>query len=190
MAPAHARRLREEEREEGFSLIETVIAITVIFGALLMLLSTALVGLAGASLGRQRQSANAIANQILEQVRALPYETVGQGLDDTKLAQDPNIVACADGEYYFERCPSSDPLAEQVVHSVGLADVVPLTPNKGSVGPPTYPNTFTWRSYVTKARGMPQAGAYRVSAIVSWSPSAQGGASSAVRAQTLIFRPG
>lgn len=185
-----ARWRQAQALEDGFSLLEVVIAITIIFGALLLLLSTALVGMADAALARQRQTANGIANQILEQVRALPYETVGQGLEDTKLPQDPNVVPCPDGEYYFEKCPSVDPAAEKIVHSAGLADVTPLVPNKGNVGPPTYPNTFTWRSYVTKAQGVPQAGAYRVTAIVSWNLTARQGVSNSVRNQTLIYRPG
>jgi len=185
-----ARRSQEQRPEAGFSLLEVVTAITVIFGALLMLLSTALTGLTEAALSRQRQTANGIANQILEQVRALPYETVGQGLDETRLPQDPNVVACPDGDYYFKDCPSADPAAEKIVHSAGLADVTPLVPNKGTLGAPAYPNTFTWRSYVTKALGVPQAGAYRVTAIVSWNLTARQGVSNAVRNQTLIYRPG
>ncbi|HSH58933.1 MAG TPA: type II secretion system protein [Acidimicrobiales bacterium] len=175
-------------QEAGFTLIEMVVAVVIIFGGLLALMSTATVGLVDAALARQRQTATGLANQVLEQIRGLPYETVAQGLEDTKLAQDPNIFLCEDGEYYFESCPSSDPAAEQIAHSAGIADVVPLVPNKGNVGPPTQANTYTWRSYVTKAKGVPTTGAYRATVMVSWNPTVRSGAATPVQAQTLIYK--
>lgn len=193
--PAEARRVRflrvltrlrrrRGDSEGGFSLIEMVVAITVIFGALLMLMNTAMAGLLDTALARQRQSANAIANQLLEQVRSLPYNKVSQGLADADLGGDTNIVYCPDGEHYFQACG-----AERMAHAPSLAPVTPLVPHQGAVGPPTYPNTYNWGLYVTHATGVPQAGAKRVTAIVSWNPTVRAGASSAVRAQTLVYRP-
>jgi type II secretory pathway pseudopilin PulG len=177
---------RAYDPEAGFSLLEMVVAISVMFGALLVLLSTALVGLSDAALARQRHSANAIANRVIEQVRALPYEKLGQGLKTADLPSDPNVVTCPDGKYYFKPCGAS---AEEIVHTPGLPNLTPVVPNSGSVGPPIYPNTFTWRTYVTRALGVPSAGAYRVTAIVSWNATVRPGAALPVRAQTLIYKP-
>jgi type II secretory pathway pseudopilin PulG len=177
----------EEAGEDGFTIMETVVAVIIVFAGLLALMSTATVGLVDAAMARQRQTATAIANQVLEQIRALPYERVAQGLEVTKLVQDPSIFPCPDGEYYFEACPSTNPAAEKIVHTAGLADEVPLVPNKGNLGPPDYGNTYTWRSYVTRAQGVPSAGAYRATVVVSWNPTVRRGTTS-VRSQTLIHK--
>ncbi|HYE76870.1 MAG TPA: hypothetical protein VEI97_02695, partial [bacterium] len=168
-------------QQDGFTIMETVVAVIIVFGGLLALMSTATVGLVDAALARQRQTATGIANQVLEQVRALPYETVAQGLEDTKLAQDPNIYPCPDGEYRFESCTG-----EKIVHTLGLADVAPLVPNKGNLGPPEYRNTYTWRSYVTRAESV-GSGVYRATVVVSWNPTVRRPTTS-TKAQTLIYK--
>ncbi|MGH2528393.1 MAG: type IV pilus modification PilV family protein, partial [Actinomycetota bacterium] len=56
-------RVRAHSDERGFTLLETVIAVTVIFGSLLMLAYTATIGFTYASLARERQSATGLANQ-------------------------------------------------------------------------------------------------------------------------------
>jgi Tfp pilus assembly protein PilV len=58
--------------------METVVAVIIVFAGLLALMSTATVGLVEAALARQRQTATAIGNQVLEQIRALPYERLPQ----------------------------------------------------------------------------------------------------------------
>jgi hypothetical protein len=167
-----------------------VVALAVMFGSLLMLLSVAMVALSDAALARQRHSADAIANQVIEQVRALPYETVGQGLDDSTLATDPNIVTCLDSFKYFKTCPATNPNSEKIVHTAGLANITPLVPNTQTFAPPTYPNTFTVRAYVTSAVGVPSSGAYRVTAIVSWNATVRKGAVTPVQAETLVYKAG
>ena len=81
------RRLRGGGTAEGgFSLIELVLAT----GVLAMVMSSlAFLGTSAftdAAVARSRQTATGLASQALEQVRALPYDTVSQGLLTSDLA--------------------------------------------------------------------------------------------------------
>jgi len=171
----------------GFTLIEFMFALGILFVALLALVRTATIAFSDVALGRQRQTANQLANQLLEEVRALPYETLKKGLLDSDLTGDPNILLCS-GEYYYGVCPPTAG-AEKLVHGTPLPDVSPLVPHRGQVGPPEYPGTFSWGVYVTEAVNVPSEGAFRVTAIVSWTLNVRQGVRNFVEAQTLIYSP-
>lgn len=181
------RRLKERDPEAGFTLVELSVAMGVLFIALLAMAQTALVGLRDTGFARQRQTANQIANQILEEVRGLAYDHVTKGLKTEDLAGDPNIVDCS-GVPHFKVCPP-DPAAEPIVTTPGLADVTPLVPHRGTYGPPAYPSDFDWSVYITEAQDAPEAGAFRVWAIVTWANPQNPGARNSVETQTLIFAP-
>ncbi|MGH2710127.1 MAG: type IV pilus modification PilV family protein [Actinomycetota bacterium] len=174
---------RRTARQEGFSLIEVTMAIGVLFIALLALARTATVAFSDVSFGRQRQVGNQLANQLLEEVRALPYDTIKNGLSSTDLTGDSNIVNCS-GTYRYVSCTG-----EKIIHSPGLTSVSPLVPHTGTFGPPDYTNTYAWRTYVTEATGVPSKGAYRVMVVVDWNPTSRGGARTEVNLQTLVFSP-
>lgn len=186
---SHIGRLlaRARRDEAGFTLIEFMVALGILFVALLSLARTATVALSDVGLARQRQTANQLANQLLEEVRGLPYEALEKGLSDTDLAGDANILFCS-GDYHFRVCPP-DATAEKIVHDTGIPNVSPLVPHRGSVGPPQYPATFNWSVYVTEAVGQPLEGAYRVTAIVSWNLTVRQGVRNFVEAQTLVYAP-
>ena len=95
-APGILCRLRSDER--GFSLLETVIAITVIFGALLTLSYAATIGFRYESLARQKQTATGIADQIMEQTRGLAWDRITAGHLSSDLAGDPNLVTSCSGD--------------------------------------------------------------------------------------------
>lgn len=181
------RALNRIRNEDGFSLIEVGVALAVMFVALLALAQAALVGYRDVALARQRQGAAEVANQVLEQVRGIPYETLKKGLSSADLTGDSNIVACS-GTYYFRDCPPTAG-AEKLVHSSGLSNVTPLVPHVGTYGPPDYPNTYTWRVYVTEASDVGAAGAYRVWAIVEWTNAARAGVRNEVESQSLVYAP-
>src|SRR5438874_9374171 len=111
----HARwRARLHADERGFSLIEAMIAITIIFGSLTALAYTATTGFRYVAYAREKQAANGIANQVMEEIRGLVYSNIQQGLSSgpaagpNPLASDPNVVTgCpADnaGVYRFVAC--------------------------------------------------------------------------------------
>lgn len=181
-------RLRKEDH--GFSLMETVVALGVLFIALLALARTAAVGFTDIALSRQRTQANQIANKVLEQVRGLSYERVGEGLDTDDLTGDPNIITtCPDGAYY-RVCPGTNPEAEKLVHSADPSPDAPLVPHRTTFGAADgYTNNYTASVYVTHAKAVPQTGAYRVTVAVTWTPAARPGLSSAVTSQSLLYTP-
>lgn len=199
-----ARGLLEKVRarlhaEHGFGLLETVIAITVIFASLLALAYTATVGFGYGSLARQRQSATALANGTMEQARGLAYARIQTGMLTSDLAGDPNIVTgCAGdpaGTYRFLSCaPGSVPgSGEKIVHSATATNPTsPLVPHVRTV---TQNNiAFTIRTYVTNdcttVDGVvcTALDPYRVTVIVTWT----GGPSyptKLVRLQSLFYSP-
>lgn len=195
-----ALRARLNLDESGFGLIEAVMALGVILIALLALIYTASIGFTDVAFARQRQTATAIGDRIMEEVRGLPYTTIKRGMADvdppngTPLTNDPNVVSCA-GVLYFQACPAVNPSAERIVHTSGLPAtcalpcVQPLVPHEGTYGPPTYTSTYTWDVYVTQAVNVPTAGALRVTVVVAWSQAERHGVANSIQTQELIYQP-
>lgn len=191
-----ARRLVRDE--SGFGLVEAVIASGILLFSLFALISTATVGFTDIALARQRQTATSIADQMIETVRGIPYARMKLGLSDTDpngtaLTSDPNVVTCS-GVLYFKVCPP-DPAAERILHAPNLSAsctspcVEPPVPHTGTLGPPTYPETFTWSVYLTAAANVPSAGAVRITVIVTWSNAARAGVSNTVQTQSIAHQP-
>jgi hypothetical protein len=171
------RRAHSDER--GVTLLETIIAVTVVFGSLLMLAYTATIGFTYTGLARDRQSATGVANQIMEQVRGLATDRFVKGLSSSDLAGDPNIVLCG-GDYHFKTC--SGP---RIVHTPGLTTSVPLVPHRGTVSE-GFPTAFDWAVYVTN--NDPATEPYLVTVIVSWTGGTSAGAHY-VQSQSVVFDP-
>jgi type II secretory pathway pseudopilin PulG len=190
-------RARLHRDERGFTIVETVVAITVIFGSLTALAYTATIGFRYVAIARERQAATGVSNQVIEGVRALAWDRFTLGLrtaDVVAEAADPagNIKQCG-GVYYRTKTCSPLPSAQQkIVHTPNLpvqcasSEVpCPLVPNSGTVSGPGYPLLFTWRVYVTNAN---RATPYTVTVEVSWTPPSTGVASY-LRTQSLFYSP-
>jgi hypothetical protein len=175
------RRTHSDER--GVTLLETIIAVTVIFGSLLMLAYTATIGFTYTGLARDRQSATGVANQIMEQVRGLATDRFVKGLSSSDLAGDPNIVLCG-SDYRFKTCSG-----DFIVHTPGLTNSVPLVPHRGTVSE-GFPTAFDWAVYVTVDNNDPDdpPGPYLVTVIVSWTGGTSAGAHY-VQSQSVAFDP-
>src|SRR5438093_12441849 len=70
-------RLHGEER--GFTLTESILAITIILASVLSLAYTATIGFTYEDLARQKQTATGIGDQVMEQVRGLAWDRVTAG---------------------------------------------------------------------------------------------------------------
>jgi hypothetical protein len=174
--------------EHGFALIETVVALMIIFASLMLLAYSGSAGFGYTALARERQAATGIANQMMESVRALAWERFTDGLSSSDLTGDARIVDCT-GVYRLDDCTG-----EAIVHSPGLtdqcpapADPCPLVPHRGTVSGDGYPTSYDWAVYVTNDD--PETNPYRVTVIVSWGSGRIQGAAKTTRAESLFFAP-
>ena len=175
----HAR-LHDDER--GFSLVETVIAITIIFGSLITLAMSASTGFRYVGIGREEQAANQIANQLMEQVRGLAFTKITQGLQLSDLDDDPYLVDdqadCGGtaGVYRFETCSGGRVVSTNFSCPIRTTDCsTPIVPNNGTIGASNdYPVDYEWRTYVTNncptatSSGCTSVDPYKVTVIVEW----------------------
>jgi type II secretory pathway pseudopilin PulG len=165
--------------EGGFSLLETVIAIGIIFGSLLTLALSTTTGLKYFGIGRERQAANQIANQLMEQTRGLAYHKITRGMQTSSLAGDPNLVtSCAGdpvGTYHYESC-AGDKVVSTTLNCPTVATdcATPIVLNSGTIGESSqYPLDYSWRTYVTNncpvvSATCTTATPYKVTVVVSW----------------------
>ena len=89
---ATAAALSRDER--GFTILETVIAITVIFASMVALAYTATIGFRSIAYARERVTFDGVADPIMEEIRGQAYSKIQTGLLTTDLTGDPNIVPC------------------------------------------------------------------------------------------------
>ena len=189
-----ARRLRSRlQAERGFTVVETLVAVTIMFAMVVSLAYLITASQAHQRVSRIRQTGNGLANQIMEQARGLPYSSVQSGMLSTDLTGDSNIVtSCSGGAKLFACTASSGSIpgtAEPIVSSAGLSTAVPLVPHRSSTSPNTNVTidgeTYTWKTYVSKASTTPSP--YRVTVEVAW--TATGGVAAYVRLQSLFWSP-
>jgi type II secretory pathway pseudopilin PulG len=194
----HAR-LHVDER--GFSLLETVIAITVIFGSLITLAMTVSTGFRYVGIGREQQAANQIANQLMEQSRGLAFSKIQRGMQTSGLAGDPNLVtSCAGdavGTYRLQTCSGDKVVSTNLNCPTVSSDCsVPIVPSSGTVGQTQdYPVNYTWHSYVTNncpsvTGTCTEIQAYKVTIIVTWAGAGpSSGGVRKVTVQSLFHSP-
>ncbi len=198
-----ARRLRSRlQGERGFTIVETMVAITIMFGTLVSLSYLVTVSLGHQRVSRIRQTGSGLANQIMEQTRGLPYASIQTGMLATDLSGDSNIVTSCSGGAKLYACTatgSSIPgTAEPIVSSAGLTTAVPLVPHRSSTSPNADVTvdgvTYSWKTYVSQAPPTPATATrpeapspYRVTVEVSW--AATGGVAAYVRLQSLFWSP-
>ncbi len=165
-------------------MVELIVAIAVILTAVLAMAYTATLGFSGIALARQRDGANGIANQMMEQIRGLAFDTVRKGLSTSDLTGDPNIVSCHSGA----KCYQYGTLAEQIPtsnYAVGTT-ITPLVPHIRTIV--SGPNTYTVSSYVTYYQdNATQNSTFRAIVTVQWANPAVRAASSRVENQTVLY---
>jgi len=172
---------RRRHDDSGFSLIEIGVASGVLFSVVLMLAYSGVIALVDVGHSRQRQGATGLANQALEQVRALPFATVALGLvtSDIETMADPNITRTGTAA-----APNYTYRGETLAHG-NHTSLAPLNPHRRSV---TVEQTrYTVAVYVTRYLNNVNNNTLRVTAEVSWADPLRKGVVPKVEAQTIIY---
>jgi hypothetical protein len=182
-------RLRALSSDEGgFTILETVIAITVIFAALLALAYTATIGFRSIAYGRERVTFDGVADQIMEEIRGQAFSKIASGLLTSDMTGDASILNCGGTPtvYRFESCSTG----EKVVNSGGVPTTPWINPHTGTVAASALTNNvgYTWSTYITNDDST--VNPYRVTVIVQWTSAAYPNkANSLVRVQSLFSSP-
>lgn len=148
------RRLRRAPGDDGFTLVELIVAMFVISFVLLGLMALQTSALVTSAQSRQRVQATAVANQTMEQLRALPWLTLSKGLS-TNFASasggDPNVS----GGNFVPHV--GDTLSETLVTSSSQVTTMPPLSGTGgtnkttTVDPGGTGTEFVTRTYVTRS---------------------------------------
>ena len=183
------RRLRALSHDErGFTILETVIAITVMFASLVALAYTATIGFKSIAYSRERVTFDGVADRIMEEIRGQAYTKIQTGLLTSDLTGDPNIINCGGTPivYRFESCSTG----EKIVSSGGVAATPSIYPHSGTVAGAAISNDvgYTWSTYITNDD--PTTQPYRVTVIVRWASAAYPNkTNNVVRVQSLFASP-
>ena len=177
------RRIRARlDGERGFTILETVIALMVVFASLTALAYTASIGFRYVGYGRDRIQATGIANRVMEDIRGLAYTKITNGIPDSELTGDSRIVDCS-GAYRFQSCSGEEIVSSTFDGSYTAAWLVPhsATMTVGNLD-------VTYSTYVTNDD--PTSNPYRVTVIVEWASGAIASApNNSVRVQSLFWSP-
>jgi type II secretory pathway pseudopilin PulG len=177
------RRIRARVYDErGFTILETVIAIMVVFASLTALAYTASIGFRYVGYGRDRIQATGVANRVMEDIRGLAYTKITNGISSTELSSDTRIKSCS-GVFRFESCSGEKIVSSSFAAGYEAAWLFPHT-DQLSVGN----LDFTYHTYVTN--DTPTTTPYRVTVIIEWTNGAIATApNNSVRLQSLFWSP-
>ncbi|MGI8616415.1 MAG: type IV pilus modification PilV family protein [Actinomycetota bacterium] len=177
------RRIRARlHGERGFTILETVIALMVVFASLTALTYTVSNGFRYTGYGRDRIQASGIANRIMEDIRGLAYAKITNGIPTSELAADSRAANCS-GTFRFESCAG-----EKIVSSTFDAAYTAawLLPHTGNLAVGNLDVTYS--TYITN--DTPTTTPYRVTVIVQWTNGAIPNApNNSVRLQSLFWSP-
>jgi type II secretory pathway pseudopilin PulG len=169
--------------EAGFGLLEVVIASGVMLTALTSMAyvtTNSFYDIAGA---KQRQTAIAIADEALEQVRALPFSTVRAGNRTSDLVGDPRVLGLGTVASPYVLATTG----EQLSHVPNPQPIVPIVPNLSSRTVDRV--VYAIRLYVSYFDNNPALDMYTATVYVDWRSGARGARATFVRAATVVFAP-
>jgi prepilin-type N-terminal cleavage/methylation domain-containing protein len=170
---------RPTARDEGFTLVEVLLAMVLIVVVMTALLGVLVSSLSTIAQARQRQTATALATQALERLRALPYDEVTQ-TDGTAPQTGLQYVATSGGGYWFRPLGVLDGVDEPLV----------VNGYSGRFQDQTVDNvTYRIQTYVT--RGAQTAAGeqpFNLTALVSWESSVSGGTRAAAQ-RSVAYSP-
>lgn len=177
---------RRHRSDEGFTLTEVVVTLFVISAVLLGLITVQVQALGSVALAKERQQATALGNRTMEQLRALPYDTVSSGLRSCDIAGDANISSGAFRPTYDS--------------SINEAIVTNSTACTGAATAPLYPHVqqnadtligstqFRVRTYVSRVSTASDQG-YFLTVIVDWASANTKGVNKLTALRSRLFSP-
>jgi prepilin-type N-terminal cleavage/methylation domain-containing protein len=152
--------------DEGFGLIEVMIAMVILAIVVLAVTRAAVGAESGATLAQQETVANALASEAVAQVEALPYADLAAGLNPAvdDLALSPYVSATGSGSSAsYVLTLNNEQILTDNSATDGEAPLVPFT-STDKLG-----ISYTVSSFPTIANGATGAnGVITVTVIVSW----------------------
>ncbi len=128
--------------EEGFTLVEVLVAMVLISTALLVLAATMFNAFASIGFSRQRDTATQLANQAMEQIKALNFSDLAMSVTDLTTPADP-LVTCTSGA-----APCT--FKGRTIPTVSTGSPpAPLFPHTTTIKPAPAVSTYTISSYLT-----------------------------------------
>lgn len=177
----HPRRTTDRAQDEGFSLVEIILAMFIVVSVMTAVLGVAISTLGTLAQAKQRQSATALATEAIESMRALPYATVTAG---SPLACDATLgLTSTTTHVTAAAAPTFSPPAALLPIAAEPLVVNTQSPCKKTVIQGS--TTYTVHQYVTRTAG---ADAFSITAIVTWKK--HGGAIVSTIERTSSFSPG
>lgn len=164
------RRRLDRADDSGFTMIELLVAMMIITAVLLSLMAVQTSALVTTAQSRQRTQGTAIANQVMEELRALPWLVLSKGLHSsfaTASGGDANVVSGV-----FKPTVNTSISETLVTSSNQATDKLPLSGAAGTnkmvdSDPAIVGATFTTRTYVTRSASTAD-GVLTLSVITSW----------------------
>ncbi len=175
-------RRRIAMADGGFTLVEMMTAMFIIMVVLLALVGVYTSSVRTLGLAKQRQQATSLANRAMEQLRALPYDTVAAGLRSSDVSPDPNIDS-ATGHFK----PPFDTSIDEVLQTNAGTNQAPLYPH---IQHPAAINgvSYTVSTYVTQVAGATPT-QYWLTVVVEWSSAATNHAAKRVVTRSRLYSP-
>lgn len=175
--------------DQGLTLIELIVALTVVLVALTVLAGVFIGSLHTLTIAKQRQSATALATRAMEQLRALPFSTLTSGLSTGDLAGDANISGTP-ARFTPTAAPTVDELLQTNTPSGGSPScataTTPLLPHRCPVELDGV--TYDVASYVAQVPAADPV-QYSLTTIVSWSSKATRGQTRSIVERSRAFSP-
>ena len=174
------------QADDGFTLIEVVLTLFVISFVLLGLITVQVKALGSVSLAKERQQGTALANRTMEQLRALPYDTVSAGLRACDTTGDANISSGSFRPTY--NAAINEPIVTNSTACSG-ASQVPLYPHVQNNADTLVGSVhFRIRTYVSRASSTSDQG-YFLTVLVDWSSANTKGVSKTIAVRSRVFSP-
>ncbi|MHB1913041.1 MAG: type IV pilus modification PilV family protein, partial [Acidimicrobiales bacterium] len=184
-------RRRAAAGQAGFTMIELMVAMVIILTVLLSMAYVITGSLASTGCARQRNAADSLVSQVIEEIRALPYSTVAAGDDvsstsppgDPTFAADSANITYNSGTGVYTYTPTGETMP---TNTSSTAPPAPIDPHTRTVSENN--TTYTVKTYITNFGSV--TGAYRVTAVAGWGGGSCRGIATSVSDQTVVQQPG